>query len=185
MSDPNGVVVAIIATAMGLGSAWSLWRRRKQSRFITDERGERQYVQTWNRGQPVYDPKTWQQRIVEEAKVRRERRGVLLLTGIASLGPVALAAYAYQTDSSLWGALAGLLLVTFTLPFGFWFFIPNLLKELAYLFGYQGMEGAKVLDRQPAAQPGREIVEAQKAHGDARIASEAEAVSLLASRDRK
>jgi hypothetical protein len=166
----GGVVVGVLV---------NLWRRRNRPRTVVDERGERQYVRTWNRGQPVYDPKTWQQRIIEEAKLRRERRAILFMTGAATLGPIALAYYAYQTSSSLWGALAGLLLVTFTLPFGIGFFIPNLVKELTYLSGYQGMEGAKVLDRQPAAQPGREVVETQKAHGDARLAGEAEALSLL------
>lgn len=57
--------------------------------------------------------------------------------------------------------------------------VPPLFLELLYQAGYQGMQGAKVLDPQPTAQPGREIVAAQKAHGDAQVASEAEALSLL------
>jgi len=41
------------------------------------------------------------------------------------------------------------------------------------------MDGAKVLDKKPGPLPGREIVENQKAHGDARLASESEAHAFL------
>jgi hypothetical protein len=172
----DGLIGGAIVVAFLLFDFW----RSRRPRYITDERGERQRVIAWNRGQPVFDPKTWQQRIHEEVVIRRDRRkwifGGFLWVGIM----VAVTDWAYQ-----FGDVIGMAL--------FWFclissgaiiakFVPAFLKEIAYQFGYQGMEGAKVLDRQPTVQPGREVVEEQKAHGDARLAGEAEALSLLNSK---
>lgn len=158
------------------------WRRKYRPRYVTDERGERQRVIKWSHGIPVYNPKTWQQRVHEETILGSKRRWAILGSAPFVLGPIWLAYEAY-TQSNFWlGAAAGPLLLYGALPFALIFFLPNVLKELLYQSGYQGMEGAKVLDRAPKAQPGRELVETQKAHGDAQLASEAEAVALLNSR---
>jgi hypothetical protein len=170
--------MALLGAGVFLLLRW--WRNR---RYVTDERGERQRVIAWNRGQPVYDPKTWQQRVFEEVLVRRERRKWLFGTAPFFLGPLALAYWTFTTEAGvLWGGLSGLLLMSSALPSMF-FFIPALFKELLYQSGYQGMQGAKVRDKQPTAQPGREVVETQKAHGDARLAGEDEAVALLNSKN--
>jgi hypothetical protein len=54
-----------------------------------------------------------------------------------------------------------------------------LFEEFVHALGFQFIPGAKVLD--PAAVlPGQEVVDKQKAHGDARLASEAEARAAAA-----
>jgi hypothetical protein len=60
--------------------------------------------------------------------------------------------------------------------YGFW----TLPKEWAYQRGWQNLSGAMVIDPEPA-RAGREDVERQKAHGDARIATEHEAIAAAAS----
>jgi hypothetical protein len=166
---------AIFAVYFG----WAYWRSRKP-RYVVDERGERQRVIEWNRGQPVYDPKTWQQRLHEEVIVRRDRRkwiwGGLFWAGLV----LAITAWLDQFGSIVSTYVFWCLAVSSAPIVGK--FIPAVLQEIAYQLGYQGMQGAKVLDGQPKAQPGREVVEEQKAHGDARVASEAEALHLLNAR---
>jgi hypothetical protein len=160
---------------------WDIWKRRKP-RYIIDEHGERQRVIAWNRGQPVYDPKTWQQRIHEEAILRRQRRFYLVISAPFVIGPIWLCVWAYDNTIALvWSATFWLALFVAG-PFAVRYFLPALFGEIGYQLGYQGMQGAKVLDRQPKVRPGREVVEEQKAHGDARVASEAEALKLLNSR---
>ena len=56
--------------------------------------------------------------------------------------------------------------------------LPNLLQELLYQVGYQDMAGAKVLDPEVQRRGIQEIAE-QKAHGDASLADEQEAMGLL------
>jgi hypothetical protein len=156
------------------------WRYKPRPRYIIDERGERQRVIRWHRGQPVYDPKTWQQRIYEEAMVSRKRR-LRILGSFGILIPwIGVAIWLGQYGSlftyvMIWGGIIGIVQL---LAIG----VPALFQEILYQFGHQGIQGAKVLDRQPTAQPGRELVETQKAHGDARLAGEAEALSLLRSK---
>jgi hypothetical protein len=176
----GGVFTAIALLGLLWYAAW--WRAKYRPPYITDERGERQRVISWNRGQPVYNPKTWQQRVHEEAILRSKRRWAILGSAPFVLGPIWLAYDAYTGGNPWLGVAAAPLLLYGALPFGLLFFIPNVLKELLYQSGYQGMEGAQVLDGAPKAQPGRELVETQKAHGDAQLASEAEAVALLNSR---
>lgn len=172
----DGLIGGAITVAFLL---FEFWRSRRR-RYVIDERGERQRVIAWNRGQPVYDPKTWQQRIFEEVTARKERRK-WILGGLFTVGVI--------WGATVWADQLGSIFGTIV----FWSavlssgamigkFVPAVVKELAYQFGYQGMEGAKVLDKQPRAQPGREVVEEQKAHGDARLAGEAEALSLLNSK---
>lgn len=182
-SDPGGAIAGIIVIGFfGLLIYAAYWRAKNRPRYITDERGERQRVISWNRGQPVFNPKTWQQRVHEEAILRSKRRWIIVGTAPFVAGPIWLAYQAYTEGSGLMGAAAGPLLLYLTLPIGLVWFLPNLLKELLYLSEYQGMEGAQVLDRAPKAPPGRELVETQKAHGDAQLASEAEALALLNSK---
>lgn len=178
MANPNDDLGGYVLLAGIAGAIFVAVRRRMRPRYITDERGERQRVISWNRDQPVYDPKTWHQRVFEEVAVRRERRKWLFGTAPLVIGPLWLD---YAANNWLLGGLGGMLTVTSALPASF-FFIPALVKEVAYQLGYQGMQGAKVLDKQPTAQPGREVVETQKAHGDARLAGEDEALRLLASK---
>ena len=54
-----------------------------------------------------------------------------------------------------------------------------LFEEFVHALGFQFIPGAKVLDP-AAALPGREVVDRQKAYGDARLASEAEARAAAA-----
>jgi len=173
----DGLIGGAIIVALLLASHFGSRRRR----YVIDEHGERQRVIAWNRGQPVYDPKTWQQRIHEEAILRRQRRMRLIGLGPFCLGP-AYAGYWLFENSVAGTFLFGAPMLFMAFAIGVRYFIPDLFAEIAYQLGYQGMQGAKVLDRQPRVQPGREVVETQKAHGDARLASESEALSALNSR---
>ncbi|MDE2133322.1 MAG: hypothetical protein KGJ49_01845 [Alphaproteobacteria bacterium] len=184
-NDAAGEVFTAIFMIAVIGLLWyaAWWRAKYRPPYVTDERGERQRVIKWSHGIPVYNPKTWQQRVHEETILASKRRWAILGSAPFVLGPIWLAYEAYTTGGNPWlGVAAAPLLLYGALPFGLLFFLPNVLKELLYQSGYQGMEGAKVLDRAPKAQPGRELVETQKAHGDAQLASEAEAVALLNSR---
>jgi len=177
MANFDPLLGAFVFAGIVAGGLFRAYRRRRP-RTIVDERGERQYVKTWNRGQPVYDPKTWQQRVQEEAVVRRKRRRALLAS--VPLAAIFLFCGFWVLGTfGFFGAYVGLGLLAGGAVVVLRSVLPPLVMELLYLSGYQGMEGAKVLDRRPAAQPGREVVETQKAHGDARLAGEAEALSLL------
>jgi hypothetical protein len=169
------IALLVICAAM-LGSIIYA-KYRKQPRYIRDERGERQRVISWSRGQPVYTPKTWQQRVQEEVLLRRERRKAILAFLIAAGICGGLAAAVQDTSPPLSAAIIAVFAVGSLPTIGTW--LPALWQEALYQLGYQGIEGAKVLDKAPKPPPGREAVEAQKAHGDARLASEAEALSLL------
>jgi hypothetical protein len=183
-SDPGGAIFGVLFMVgffalLGYG-AW--WRQKYRPRYITDENGERQRVIKWSHGIPVYNPKTWRQRVHEETILRSKRRWAILASAPFVLGPIWVAYEAY-TESNPWlGAASYPLLLYGALPFGLFFFLPNVLKELLYQSGYQGMDGAKVTDKAPKPPPGREVVETQKAHGDAQLASEAEALALLTTR---
>jgi hypothetical protein len=175
----SGDVTVEVLFMIGVAAlGFRTWRRGKRPRFITDERGERQRVDQWNRGQPVYDPKTWQQRIQEEAILRRKRRRALLASVPMAVLFIVPGLWVLATFG-IFGAYVGLGLLLGGAVVLLKFVLPPLFMELLYLSGYQGMDGAKVLDRPPVTQPGREIVETQKAHGDARFAGEAEALDLL------
>lgn len=142
--------------------------------WIIDSTGERQKVDHLNRGQAIFTPTTRNQRLVEEATVKSQRRKDLAWA-LAFGGGLGYLAYSlYKPDQ--WGlaALAGSFGGLFLL-FGV---LPRLIGELFYQLGYQDMKGAKVLDPEPK-RPGVEDVARQKAHGDASIAGEAEALNLL------
>src|SRR5579862_8843420 len=163
-SDPGAIFGVLFVLGLLGYAAW--WRAKYRPRYIVDEQGERQRVIKWSHGIPVYNPKTWRQRVHEEVLLRSERRKVLLVFAVV-IGPlVGLAAYLGQESDGLRNAvlvLTGALLVP---TLGQW--LPPLIEELRYQFGDASMDGAKVTDKAPKLQPGREVVETQKAHGDAR-----------------
>ncbi len=162
---------------LGYG-AW--WRAKYRPRYIVDEQGERQRVIKWSHGIPVYNPKTWRQRVHEEVLLRTERRKMLLAFGLV-VGPLVGFGLWLRPQDEFWGNMVlGFAAVGSLYSIMQW--LPALANELRYQFGDQGMEGAKVTDKAPKPQPGREVVETQKAHGDAQLASEAEAVALLNSK---
>jgi hypothetical protein len=152
--------------------------RRLALGWITDDNGERQKVERWNRGHAIFTPTTRGQRIIEEAQLRDERRKKLLWMGAIGGGLGALAWYAWPhiRSSDLLAMLFGLACLFGSFAVIGWF--ANLLNELLYLSGWQDMRGAKVLDRAPS-RPGLDEVAQQKTHGDGRIASEEEALAIL------
>ena len=178
--EHSGVVVVVIVAAIIV--AWIIASIFGRPRTIVDERGERQYVKFWNRGQPVYTPKTWQQRVQEEAALRSKRNWTFLWSAPLTFGPLYLAYQAVEAHNPLLAIVTWPLALELALPVGLIFFLPTLLQQILYEVGYQGMDGAKVTDKQPKPPPGRDLVETQKAHGDARLAGEHEAHALLNSK---
>lgn len=172
--------IAFGAFLVGAILAWlALLRYRSRFGWFYDERGERQLINAVERGQLFFYPTTWTQRVLEEAATRKARRQGLCVLG-AYLGIEAL------SIASLWGhtrdpsALAvmalvlGLVMAPVLLPTLF----VLVVQEIAYSLNYQFMKGAKVLDAEPRP-PGLEEVMRQKAHGDARLATQDEALALL------
>lgn len=180
-SDPGGAIFGVLfmgglLALLGYG-AW--WRNKYRPPYITDENGERQRVIKWSHGIPVYNPKTWKQRVHEEVLLRTERRKALLGVALV-LGPLIGFGVWLRDQNEFWSNMVFALAAAALIPtLGQW--LPPLIEELRYQFGDESMDGAPVTDKAPKSQPGREVVEAQKAHGDAQLASEAEAVALLSS----
>jgi hypothetical protein len=152
--------------------------RRQALGWIIDDNGERQKVSRWNRGHAIFTPTTRDQRLIEEAQLRDERRKKLLWMGAVSGGLSALAWYAWPhiRTSDVLAMLFGLACLFGSFAVIGWF--ANFLNELLYLSGWQDMQGAKVLDRAPS-RPGLDEVAQQKTHGAGRIANEAEALAIL------
>jgi hypothetical protein len=152
--------------------------RRQALGWIIDDNGERQKVTSWSRGHAIFTPTTRSHRIVQEAQLRDERRKSLLWSGVLGWGLAGFAWYAWPQirSSDLMAMLFGLACLFGGTALLGWFM--HLLTELLYQSGWQDMAGAKVLDH-PPSRPGLEEVEQQKTHGDARVASEAEALALL------
>jgi hypothetical protein len=144
--------------------------------WIIDERGERQKVDHWNRGHAIFTPTTRSERIVKEGLRRNERRWRLAWSTPLFGGAAWLTWHFYKGDSPFAAIVPGL----FALMFGL-IWIETLISELLYIVGYQDMDGHKVLDK-PAKRRGVEDVSRQKAHGDATVASEEEALGFLNSR---
>ena len=145
--------------------------------WFTDANGERQKVMHWNRGFPIYRATTRSQRLVEEAEMKQDRRTRLLWSTVTGWPLLycarLLGQHGHHTLSVVANVVGGFIVLVVWLPF--------LFTELLYQLGYQDMQGAKVLDPAPY-RPGPEAVAQQKAHGDADIASEAEARDLLRGR---
>jgi hypothetical protein len=158
------------------GAQWVA--RRQALGWIVDSNGERQKVESWNRGSAVFRPTTRGQRIVEEAAERDTGRRQLFWYGAPGWAMAAFTYYLYpgaaNSDPASGGyLLPGLIAFGFLVP---WFCF--LFLELLYLSGWQDMKGAQVLDSEPP-RPGLDDVYQQKAHGRGRVATEEEAVALL------
>lgn len=142
--------------------------------WLIDENGERQKIQSLVNGRAVFTPTTQGERIAQEAVYRDNRRRSLMQNGLQGWGlliaGLALWQWHYLSDIALF--MCELPLGLFALM-GLFEFFGSLRDELLYQMGNQNMVGAKVLDS-PPVRPGREEVLRQKAHGDARTASEAE-----------
>jgi hypothetical protein len=142
--------------------------------WIIDERGERQRVEFWNRGVAVYSPTTRDERLVNEAVAKTERRRTLALS-LLFAAPLGCWAYLnLHSKDAVWAIGAGLLAGAVFLVQG----APALVREALYQLEFQDMAGAKVLDAKPERTSLRDVA-AQKAHGDAKVATEDEAVSIL------
>jgi hypothetical protein len=148
---------------------------RLQARgWVIDDRGERQKVNYWLGDTAIYAPTTRQQRIVEEG-VRRQQRRRNLAIGAAILAGCSLTTWwiieYHQHDFRV-------MLLLFSIPYGVFgagHVVYQSILEMLYLTGFQHMKGAKVLDPEPY-KPGSEVAANQKAHGDARPATENEAL---------
>jgi hypothetical protein len=162
-----------LAVALALFGLQSVARRQALG-WIIDERGERQKVDSWNGDIPVFTPTTYSQRIVDEAWYRDDRRKNILRWGAGGWSAAGLAYYFWSLHGQPDIAYLGLVIAGMTALFclGQWY--EPFFLELLYLAGWQDMKGAKVLDGRPR-QPGLEDVYQQKAHGDARLATEQEA----------
>ena len=166
---------ALLFAALGVGGLIVRYvARRHALGWIVDSSGERQKVDHVNRGVPIYNPTTRAERLRVEAEKKSERRMVMLVWG--ALGGASAALY-YNTLHlpingivELAAGISGLVCAGF--------FLPPFAIELLYQTGYQDMEGHKVLDAE-VERPGLRDVASQKAHGDAAMASEAEAIAFL------
>jgi len=167
-------IIAILAVVFGLQRV----ARRQALGWIIDGNGERQKVTRWNRGHAIFTPTTRDQRIIEEAQLRDERRKKLLWMGVVGGGLSAFAWYAWPhiRTSDVLAMFFGLACLFGSFAVIGWF--ANFLNELLYLLGWQDMRGAKVLDRAPS-RPGLDEVAQQMTHGAGRVANEAEALAIL------
>lgn len=174
----------IVLAARALGEALFLgfccWiARRYELGWFIDANGERQKVNGINRGRVFYVPTTWDLRSAEEFEFRRERR--IGLTILAFYVAIELDALDNVLHAAHPNAVAVLLLIcgVVTGPLALFMLAVLIVREAAYLLGYQDMKGAKVLDPEPRRM-GLDAVTAQKALGDAQFATPAEARELLA-----
>ncbi|HEY0466578.1 MAG TPA: hypothetical protein VGC79_20360 [Polyangiaceae bacterium] len=168
--------LALAAVAAVL--AVTQYAARLQARgWVIDERGERQKVNYWLGDTAIYTPTTRSQRVVDEGVTRQERRRNLFV------GAAAFAASAAATWW-IWIYHQHDMLVLLFIPaigglvYGAGMLVGQSTLELLYLTGFQHMKGAKVRDPEPP-KPGLDEVRQQKAHGDAHLASEDEALALL------
>src|SRR5271156_4000052 len=103
-SNPIGAIFGVLFLfgffgLLGYG-AW--WRNKYRPPYITDENGERQRVIKWSHGIPVYNPKTWRQRVHEEVLLRTERRKALLTVALV-LGPLVGFGLWLREQNEFWG----------------------------------------------------------------------------------
>jgi hypothetical protein len=146
--------------------------------WVIDPNGERQKVDAWVKGLPIYTPTTRAQRIADEAFVRDARRRNLLWLGLSGWGAAAAAFYLYPRYAQSAWFMIGLFVCGLAAIVLVPLWLTELMDELLYLSGWQYMKGAQVLDGEPQ-RPGLEDVKQQKAHGDGRVATEDEALGLL------
>ena len=164
----------------GLGAAIfavAKFAKRQSYGWIVDAQGQRQKVDDINRGRAIYHPTTWKERIIVEASEKQARRKNIgwAFTWTVLLWAVAWSIYRENTIGDLIPLALGFAIV------GCMSAVPLLYllaKEIVYQSGFQDVQGAQVLDAQPI-HPGLDDVAGQKAHGDARVATEDEAVVIL------
>jgi len=149
------------------------------SEWYIDENGERQRVLAQNRGHVIYNPTTRNQRIIKEGSLRKHRRQTMAWNTCFILASILGSALAWNNMTDKVGAVIIIAIVGTGGVVAAILFLFELFWEILYLTGYQGMIGAKVLDPAVPPRPGLEQVYQQKAHGDARIAGAAEALTLL------
>jgi hypothetical protein len=158
------LTVQLQATAKQIALGW-----------VIDETGERQMVSRWNDGYAIFTPTSRDARIIEAAEIRDRRRTILGIFLLGWMASAALTYYAwtqsYDFHDQFWinvfwtGATAGVLFAIGT--------AVQVTKETLYLWGWQYMKGARVIDAAPM-RPGLDDVLLQKSHGDARLATEQE-----------
>ena len=168
---------AEVGAAAVAGLVFHQIARRHAIGWVIDVNGERQKVLHWNRGYPVFVPTSRGQRIVEEAEMNHQRRRALLWsTLIAGSGYFGFY-YLYDHHHVQWAGVSALVAMFVTVVA----WLPMAVYELLYQIGFQDMKGAKVLDPEPY-RPGPDEVARQKVHGDADVATQAEARDLLGGR---
>ena len=143
--------------------------------WIIDAQGERQKVDHWSRGNAVYKPTSYSERIALEATLKVKRRWAIALYGLPGAGLELCAWWLHQTGHAGSALIVAILGAAPLLPAAW-----ALLVEIAFQMGMQDMPGAKVLDP-PPVRPGLRDIAEQKAHGDASFAGEDEALQLLQS----
>ena len=145
--------------------------------WVIDDNGERQKVTHWIRGQPVYFPTTRSQRTIEEAEMNHDRRRALFWSAVIGWPLLYAGGFLYRHHHPTL-SIAAYVVGWFTVLL---VFAPQLFGEVLYQFGYQDMQGAKVLDPEPY-RAGPADVARQRVHGDADVATAAEARDLLRGR---
>ena len=140
---------------------------------------------------PLLDQRARVQRVQEELEALQLRRKGLRgsLVQVFLCGAIVGGFYYWSSDWTTTPAsgirilgdatnvVAGVLrwlVILMGISLGMHDFLSHLWQETLYLCGFQWIEGAKVYDPEPV-RPGREEAEKQKAHGDARTATKAEA----------
>jgi hypothetical protein len=154
--------------------AFRLYRlaRRQAFGWLIDEHGERQKVDYWSRGEPVVlHPTTRSQRIADEAHQKTGRWLVIVGCTLTGYPMLAAAIYGYGHPGDGWWVLPAFACIIPVLAS-----IGMTFEEIKYQLGFQDMRGAKVLDG-PGRHPGADRARDQKAHGDARPATEAEVLA--------
>lgn len=165
-----GIVVALLVAqhiAHRLDLGWE----------IDPVTGERQKVEFILRGEKFAKTTTRARRMVEEVVLRRERRLQLLWSTPVGWGLAYAAWWLYAPAGWGWAAGIGACAAFFLLLV----WLPATVIELLYLVGWQDMKGHRVTSP-PPVRPGIADVAEQKAHGDARFATQAEAAKLLGGR---
>ena len=164
-----------IGTAFALVclAAWHYMAHRHALGWIIDSHGERQKVEHWVRGEPIYTPTTRQQRLKEEAEERNSRRWIML--GCVVVG-FPLTWFGFHLPPSFPKWLEWVFLIVGA-PFDAALLLPLSLEGL-YLIGYQDMVGHRV-KCPPPQRPGAAEVSEQMAYGAASVADAKEASNLL------
>lgn len=181
MEDKLTVVTALYFVVGGIAAiAGDVIIRRiiEGPPYFIDENGERQRIKGRNRGHFIYDPTTRPQRIVREYQVNKTRRRGLLVYSAMLLPILYGTGWSLGLDDATarWGLTIFLCLIGFGPAIGV---LSCTFQEFIYQTGYQGMDGAKVLDPVAGQPAGLDEVLRQKAYGDPRIPTENEALAQL------